>query len=104
MRSQRAISSPVVRAFQIVSGAGAGLLSTVGQQRAMAGRMSALLGIAATAPPILSNLGLCPAQAAAIAKDATLKPRLAKIGGSSVPSVPALPAPLSQSSLLSAAK
>ena len=54
--------------------------------------------------PILSNLGLCPAQAAAIAKDATLKPRLAKIGGSSVPSVPALPAPLSQSSLLSAAK
>ena len=54
--------------------------------------------------PILSDLGLCPAQAAAIAKDATLKPRLAKIGGSSVPSVPALPAPLSQSSLLSAAK
>lgn len=54
--------------------------------------------------PILSNLGLCPAQAAAIAHDATLKPRLAKIGGTSAPSVPALPAPLSQSSLLSAAK
>ena len=54
--------------------------------------------------PILSNLGLCPAQAAAIAHDATLKPRLAKIGGSSAPSVPALPAPLSQSSLLTGAK
>jgi phospholipid/cholesterol/gamma-HCH transport system substrate-binding protein len=54
--------------------------------------------------PILSDLGLCPAQAAAIAHDATLKPRIAKIGGSSAPSVPALPAPLSQSSLLKAAK
>jgi len=54
--------------------------------------------------PILSDLGLCPAQAAAIAHDATLKPRLAKIGGSSAPSVPALPAPLSQSSLLAPAK
>jgi phospholipid/cholesterol/gamma-HCH transport system substrate-binding protein len=54
--------------------------------------------------PILSNLGLCPAQSAAIANNATLKPRLAKLGGSSVPTVPALPAPLSQSSLLSAAK
>ncbi|HWC85168.1 MAG TPA: MlaD family protein [Solirubrobacteraceae bacterium] len=54
--------------------------------------------------PILSNLGLCPQQAAAIAHDATLKPRVAKIGGTSVPLVPALPAPLSQSSLLSAAK
>jgi len=42
--------------FQIVAGAGAGLLSTVGQQNAMAGRMSVLLGIAATAPPIVSNL------------------------------------------------
>jgi|HubBroStandDraft_1064217.scaffolds.fasta_scaffold89556_2 MFS family permease len=42
--------------FQIVSGAAAGLLSTVGQQRAMAGRMSALIGIAASAPPIVSNL------------------------------------------------
>ncbi|HWF50648.1 MAG TPA: MlaD family protein [Solirubrobacteraceae bacterium] len=54
--------------------------------------------------PILSNLGLCPQQAAAIAHDATLKPRLAKIGGTSVPSVPTLPAPLSQSSLLTGAK
>jgi phospholipid/cholesterol/gamma-HCH transport system substrate-binding protein len=56
--------------------------------------------------PILSDLGLCPAQAAAIAHDATLKPHVAKIGGAngtSEPSVPALPAPLSQSSLLSAA-
>jgi phospholipid/cholesterol/gamma-HCH transport system substrate-binding protein len=54
--------------------------------------------------PILSDLGLCPAQAAAIAHDATLKPRVAKLGGTTVPSLPALPAPLSQSSLLSAAK
>jgi phospholipid/cholesterol/gamma-HCH transport system substrate-binding protein len=54
--------------------------------------------------PILSNLGLCPQQAAAIAHDATLKPRTAKIGGTSVPVLPSLPAPLSQSSLLSAAK
>jgi hypothetical protein len=44
-------------AFQVVLGAGNGLLSTVGQQQAMAGRMSVLLGIAATAPPIASNLG-----------------------------------------------
>jgi phospholipid/cholesterol/gamma-HCH transport system substrate-binding protein len=54
--------------------------------------------------PILSNLGLCPQQAAAIAHDTTLKPRLAKIGGTSVPSVPTLPAPVSQSSLLTGAK
>ncbi|MEA2198839.1 MAG: phospholipid/cholesterol/gamma-HCH transport system substrate-binding protein [Solirubrobacteraceae bacterium] len=54
--------------------------------------------------PILSNLGLCPQQAAAIAHDATLKPHTAKIGGTSVPVLPALPAPLSQSSLLTAAK
>lgn len=54
--------------------------------------------------PILSNLGLCPAQAAAIAHDATLKPHVATIGGAQAPKVPALPAPLSQSSLLSAAK
>ncbi|HWF34617.1 MAG TPA: MlaD family protein [Solirubrobacteraceae bacterium] len=53
--------------------------------------------------PILSNLGLCPQQAAAIAHDSTLKPRLTKIGGTSAPSVPALPAPLSQSSLLKGA-
>ncbi|HEY5317654.1 MAG TPA: MlaD family protein [Solirubrobacteraceae bacterium] len=54
--------------------------------------------------PILSDLGLCPAQAAAIAHDATLKAHVAKIGGTSAPSLPALPAPLSQSSLLTAAK
>jgi ABC-type transporter Mla subunit MlaD len=54
--------------------------------------------------PILSDVGLCPAQAAAIAHDATLKSHLAKIGGESEPSVPALPAPLSQSSLLTGAK
>jgi hypothetical protein len=53
--------------------------------------------------PILSNLGLCPQQAAAIAHDATLKPHVAKIGGTSVPSVRALPAPLSESSLLKGA-
>jgi phospholipid/cholesterol/gamma-HCH transport system substrate-binding protein len=54
--------------------------------------------------PILSDLGLCPSQAAAIAHDATLKPHDTKIGTSTVPSVPALPAPLSQSSLLTGAK
>ena len=54
--------------------------------------------------PILSDVGLCPAQAAAIAHDATLKPHVASIGGTSEPSVPALPAPLSQSSLLTGAK
>ena len=54
--------------------------------------------------PILSNLGLCPAQAAAIAKDATLKPRLTKIGGTSAPSVPALPGSLSLSSPLGTGK
>jgi phospholipid/cholesterol/gamma-HCH transport system substrate-binding protein len=54
--------------------------------------------------PILSNLGLCPAQAAAIAHDATLKPRVATIAGVSAPRVPALPAPVSQSSLLSGAR
>ena len=54
--------------------------------------------------PILSDAGLCPAQAAAIAHDATLRPAVAKLDGTSVPSVPALPAPLSQSSQLTAAK
>jgi hypothetical protein len=54
--------------------------------------------------PILSNLGLCPAQAASIAHDATLKPRLTKIGGVSAPSVPALPSALTTSSLLGATK
>lgn len=54
--------------------------------------------------PILSNLGLCPQQAAAIAHDATLKPHDAKLGGTSVPELAKLPAPLSQSSLLTAAK
>jgi hypothetical protein len=42
--------------FQIVAGAGAGLLSTIGQQRAMSGRMGVVLGIPVTAPPIASNL------------------------------------------------
>ena len=54
--------------------------------------------------PILSNLGLCPAQAAAIAHDATLKPRLTRIGGVAAPSVPALPSALSTSSLLGGGK
>ncbi|MDQ6607729.1 MAG: MlaD family protein [Actinomycetota bacterium] len=54
--------------------------------------------------PILSNLGLCPKQAAAIAHDATLKPHVTKLGGTSAPSVPPLPAPLSQSSLLTGAR
>jgi MFS family permease len=42
--------------FQIVGSAAAGLLSTIGQQRAMAGRMSALVGVAATAPLLASTL------------------------------------------------
>ena len=44
-------------AFQVVLGAGNGLLSTIGQQQAMAGRMSVLLGIAVTAPQIAANIG-----------------------------------------------
>jgi hypothetical protein len=44
-------------AFQVVLGAGNGLLSTIGQQQAMAGRMSVLLGVASTAPAIASNVG-----------------------------------------------
>jgi MFS family permease len=43
--------------FQMVLGAGNGLLSAIGQQQAMAGRMSVLLGVAVTAPALLSNLG-----------------------------------------------
>jgi hypothetical protein len=43
--------------FQVVAGAGAGLISTVGQQQAMAGRMGVLLGVAVVTPQILSYLG-----------------------------------------------
>lgn len=43
--------------FQVVAGAGAGLLSTVGQQQAMAGRIGVLLGVAVVAPQVLSYLG-----------------------------------------------
>jgi MFS family permease len=42
--------------FQVVMGAGAGLISTVGQQQAMAGRMGALLGVAVVIPLLVSNL------------------------------------------------
>jgi MFS family permease len=42
--------------FQVVLSAGNGLLSTVGQQRAMAGQMSVLISIAATAPLLGSAL------------------------------------------------
>ena len=42
--------------FQVVAGAGAGLISTVGQQQAMAGRMGALLGVAVIAPQMASYL------------------------------------------------
>ena len=44
-------------AFQMVLGASNGLLSTIGQQQAMAGRMSVVLGVAATAPLVASNVG-----------------------------------------------
>jgi len=43
-------------AFQVVVGAASGLISTIGQQQAMAGRMSVVLGVAATAPALASNL------------------------------------------------
>src|SRR5580704_7319212 len=43
--------------FQVVVGAASGLISTIGQQQAMAGRMSVLIGVAATAPALASNLG-----------------------------------------------
>ncbi|HEX3916169.1 MAG TPA: MFS transporter [Caulobacteraceae bacterium] len=42
--------------FQMVLGAGSGLLASIGQQRAMAGQMSILFGIAATLPQLISNL------------------------------------------------
>ena len=42
--------------FQVVLGAANGLISTVGQQRAMAGQMSVLLGVAGTATALASNL------------------------------------------------
>ena len=42
--------------FQMVAAAGNGLLSTIGQQRAMAGRMSMLLGVAVVVPQLASNL------------------------------------------------
>ena len=42
--------------FQMVLGAGSGLIASIGQQRAMAGQMSILFGIAATAPQLISNL------------------------------------------------
>jgi MFS family permease len=44
-------------AFQVVLGAGSGMIADIGQRRAMAGQMSTLLGIAATAPALMSNLG-----------------------------------------------
>jgi MFS family permease len=43
--------------FQVVAGAASGLLSTVGQQQAMAGRMSTLIGVAVTAPAFASYVG-----------------------------------------------
>ncbi len=43
-------------AFQLVLSAAAGLLSTIGQQRAMAGQVGALMNIASTAPVIASAL------------------------------------------------
>jgi hypothetical protein len=43
--------------FQIVSGAGSGLVSTVGQQQAMAGRMGALMCLALAIPAAAAALG-----------------------------------------------
>ena len=43
-------------AFQLVFSAASGLISTIGQQRAMAGRMGALMSIGQTAPVIVSAL------------------------------------------------
>src|ERR1700729_2387023 len=42
--------------FQVVVSAANGLLSTIGQQQAMAGRGSVLLGVAATAPALSQYL------------------------------------------------
>ena len=42
--------------FQMVGGAGAGLISSIGQQNAMAGRMSVLLSICASIPILLSSI------------------------------------------------
>ena len=44
-------------AFQVVAGAASGLISTIGQQQAMAGRMAVLLSVAAAAPALVANLG-----------------------------------------------
>lgn len=44
-------------AFQVVVSAASGLISTIGQQQAMAGRMSVVLGVAVAAPALASNLG-----------------------------------------------
>jgi hypothetical protein len=41
--------------FQVVLGAGNGLISVIGQQQALAGQMSVLLSIAASAPILLSS-------------------------------------------------
>jgi len=41
--------------FQVVLGAGNGLISVIGQQQALAGQMSAVLSIAASAPILLSS-------------------------------------------------
>ena len=42
--------------FQVVLGAGNGLISVIGQQKALAGQMSALLSVAASAPIRLSSI------------------------------------------------
>jgi len=42
--------------FQMVLGAGAGLISAIGQQNAMAGRMSVLLSICASVPILLASI------------------------------------------------
>jgi MFS family permease len=42
--------------FQVVLGAGNGLISVIGQQKALAGQMSALLSIAASTPILLSSI------------------------------------------------
>ena len=42
--------------FQMVNGAGAGLISSIGQQNAMAGRMSVLLSVCASVPILLASI------------------------------------------------